>query len=126
MIYNINMKWSIELFEKDNLQCPVLDFIQSLPPKHRAKIEREIDLLEEFGINLTYPHTRKIEGENYKGLWELRIQFASDISRIFYFIHLDNTFVLLHGFVKKSNKTPERELEIARKYMQDYIRRCEQ
>lgn len=120
------MKWSIELFEKENHECPVLDFIQSLPPKHRAKIEREIDLLEEFGINLTYPHTRKIEGENYKGLWELRIQFASDISRIFYFIHLGNSFVLLHGFLKKTNKTPERELEIAKKYMQDYIRRCEQ
>jgi hypothetical protein len=41
-------------------------------PKHPAKIEREIDLLEEFGINLTYPHTWKIEGENYKDLWELR------------------------------------------------------
>ena len=63
MIYNLDMKWSLELFEKENHECPVLDFIQSLPPKHRAKIEREIDLLEEFGINLTYPHTRKIEGE---------------------------------------------------------------
>ncbi|HBE78670.1 MAG TPA: type II toxin-antitoxin system RelE/ParE family toxin [Firmicutes bacterium] len=120
------MKWTIELYEKENQQCPILNFIQSLPPKHRAKIEREIDLLEEFGINLTYPHTRKIEGENYKGLWELRIQFASDISRIFYFIYMGNTFVLLHGFLKKSNKTPERELEIAKKYFQDYIRRCEQ
>ncbi|MCL6592285.1 MAG: type II toxin-antitoxin system RelE/ParE family toxin [Firmicutes bacterium] len=120
------MKWIIELFEKENQECPVLDFIQSLPPKHRAKIEREIDFLEEFGINLTYPHTRKIEGENYKGLWELRIQFASDISRIFYFIHFGNTFVLLYGFLKKSNKTQQRELEIAKKYMQEYIRRCEQ
>jgi phage-related protein len=126
MIYNGDMKWTIELYEKENQQCPVLDFIQSLPPKHRAKIEREIDLLEEFGINLTYPHTRRIEGDCYKGLWELRIQFASDISRVFYFIHLDNTFVLLNGFLKKTNKTPTQELELAKKFMQDYIRRCEQ
>ena len=120
------MKWAIELYEKENRECPVLDFIQSVPPKHRAKIEREIDLLEEFGINLTYPHTRKIEGENYRGLWELRIQFASDISRIFYFIHLGNTFILLNGFLKKTNRTPANELELAKKYMQDYIRRYKQ
>jgi phage-related protein len=125
MIYNENMKWAIELYEKESKECPILGFIQSLPAKHRAKIEREIDLLEEFGINLTYPHTRKIEGENYSGLWELRIQFASDISRIFYFIHLGNTFVLLSGFLKKTNKTPTKELELAKKYMLDYIRRSE-
>lgn len=71
-IYNQSMiKWSIELYEKENGQCPVLEFILSLPPKHQAKVEREIDLLEEFGINLTYPHTRKIEGGSYKDLWEL-------------------------------------------------------
>jgi len=118
------MKWSIELYETQNGQCPVLEFILSLPPKHRAKAEREIDLLEEFGINLTYPHTRKIEGETYKDLWELRIKFASDISRIFYFIHLNNKLVLLHGFIKKSDKTPSNELEKAKKYMIDYLRRC--
>jgi phage-related protein len=125
MIYNKLMKWIIELYEKENQECPILNFIQSLPPKHRAKIEREIDLLEEFGVNLIYPHTRKIEGDNYKGLWELRIQFASDVSRIFYFIHLGNTFVLLHGLLKKTNKTPAKELEIAKKYMLDYTRRCQ-
>lgn len=118
------MKWSIELYEKENGQCPVLEFILSLPPKHQAKVEREIDLLEEFGINLTYPHTRKIEGGSYKDLWELRIKFARDISRIFYFIHLNNKFVLLHGFIKKSNKTPKNELEKAKNYMIDYLRRC--
>ena len=119
------MKWLIELYEKENNQCPILDFILSLPPKHRAKVEREIDLLEEFGINLTYPHTRKIEGEAYKDLWELRIKFASDISRIFYFIHLNNKFVLLHGFIKKTNKTPSKELDRAKNYMLDYLRRCD-
>jgi phage-related protein len=118
------MKWSIELYEKENGQCPVLEFILSLPPKHQAKVEREIDLLEEFGINLTYPHTRKIEGGSYKDLWELRIKFARDISRIFYFIHLNNKFVLLHGFFKKSNKTPKNELEKAKNFMIDYLRRC--
>ena len=84
-------KWQVELYQKFNNDCPVLSFIQSLPPKHRAKVEREIDLLEEFGINLTYPHTLKIQGAPYKDLWELRIKFGSDISRIFYFLHIEET-----------------------------------
>lgn len=45
-------------------------------------------------------------------------------SRIFYFSFEKNTFILLNGFVKKSDKTPERELEKARKYKNDYERRC--
>jgi len=46
----VDNKWFIELYEKQNKDCPVLSFLQSLPPKHRAKLEREIDLLEEFGF----------------------------------------------------------------------------
>ncbi len=116
-------KWFIELYEKQNKDCPVLSFLQSLPPKHRAKLEREIDLLEEFGINLAYPHTKKVQGEQYKGLWELRVKFASDISRVFYFLHLHDTFVLLNGFMKKSDETPVNELERAKVFMIDYIQR---
>lgn len=85
----MSMKRVVELYEKENKNCPVLEFILSLPPKHRAKVEREIDLLEEFGVN----HTKK-------------------------------TFVLLHGIIKKTNKTPQKELETAQKYMVDYLRRC--
>ncbi|BEP29190.1 type II toxin-antitoxin system RelE/ParE family toxin [Helicovermis profundi] len=113
------MNWNIELYTKEN-KIPVLEFIQSLPAKHQAKIKREIDLLEKFGINLTYPHTKKIEGEKYKGLWELRIKFSSDNTRIFYFLHLNKTFVLLNGFQKKSNKTPSKHLKLAKDYMDNY------
>jgi len=117
------MKWTVELYEDSSGKIPVLEFIESLPPKHRAKVYREIDLLEQFGINLTYPHTRNIEGDKYKKLWELRIKFGSDISRIFYFAYVDNTFVLLNGFVKKANKTPKKELETAIKTMNDFLER---
>jgi len=123
MIYNIIMKFIVELYKKENNQCPVLDFITSLKPKQQAKIEREIDLLEEFGIELLFPHTRKLEGEKYKDLWELRIKQGTDSFRIFYFMYIGNKYVFLHGIVKKSNKTPVGDIEIALKRMQDYIRR---
>jgi len=56
-------------------------------------------------------------------LWELRIKQASDISRIFYFAEVDHSFVLLHGFVKKSQKTPRKESDKAKKYLADHKRR---
>ena len=117
------MKWNIELYKDTSGNIPVFDFIKSLPAKHQAKVYREIDLLESFGINLSFPHTSKLEGDKYKKLWELRIKSGSDISRIFYFTYINNTFILLHGFVKKSNKTPIRELDKAISYMNDYLER---
>ncbi len=117
------MAYSIILYEKKDRSCPVLDFILSLDPKQQAKIYREIDLLEEFGNKLIFPHIRKIEGDPYKNLWEIRIKLASNSFRILYFVIQNNKCVLLHGFKKKTNKTPKKELETALKYMEEVIRR---
>lgn len=119
------MPWRIELYQKANGAIPVAEFIKSLPPKHRAKAIRSINLLEEFGTGLREPYAKSIQGSDYKGLWELRVKFASDISRIFYFSAAGERFVLLHGFLKKTMATPRVELDIARQYMADYHRRKE-
>lgn len=108
------MKWNIELYSKPNEEI-VYNFIQSQPVKMKAKIEREIDLLEEFGTDLGYPHIDKVRGHDYKKLWNLRIKQGSNITRIIYFLHIDNKFVLLHGFVKKTDEIPDSELQIAKK-----------
>lgn len=117
------MEWNVIYYEKENGEIPVEDFISSLPKKQQAKALWEVRLLAEHGTKLTMPYVKDIKGERYKGLSELRIQQGNDISRIFYFLPVGNTFVLLHAFVKKSNKTPTRELETALRYMQDYLRR---
>ena len=122
MIYK--MKWRIELYKTGSGKYPVLDFIQSLPPKQRAKIEKEIDLLELHGIYLPYPYTRKIRGDRYKDLWELRIRFCASQFRIIYFLYMKDIFVLVHAFLKKKQKIPKNELEIARGRMIDYLGRC--
>lgn len=124
MIYNRTMKWEIEFYKKEDGKSPVEEFLESLTDKMQAKAIREIDLLEEFGTLLPKPHAKSIEGKKYKGLWELRVKVATDIARTFYFLANSNKFVLLHGFIKKDESTPERELEIARKRMEDYKRRC--
>lgn len=111
--------WEIELYRTDKGKEIVADFLDSLPIKLRAKAFRDIDLLREHGTTLREPYVKHIDG----GLWELRIKFASDISRVFYFYPLAHKIVLLHGFVKKTTKTPKREIEAAKKRMADYQER---
>lgn len=119
------MHWEIEYYIKENGDVPVVDFLLSLQPKMRAKAYSEIELLQEHGTNLREPYVKPIKGKKYKGLYELRIKLGSDTSRIFYFTYHRNTFVLLNGFLKKTNITPKKELEKAIKYKNDYEKRCE-
>ena len=117
------MEYDVKLYEKEDKKVPVLDFILSLNPKQQAKIYREIDLLEKFGNELHYPHVDTIKGKKYKGLWELRIEFASDLFRIFFFLPKNNLAILLHGITKKKQKTPTKELDTALNRMNEYRRR---
>lgn len=85
-------------------QGSVEEFLLSLEKSTIAKVLRTVDLLEEFGPKLGMPHSKSIG----KGLFELRVRGKSDV-RIFYCFH-KNAIILLHGFVKKSQKTPRKEL----------------
>ncbi len=118
------MNWQVEYYKKENGKIPVLDYLLKLNPKMRAKAFSEIELLERHGTKLREPYAKAVKGERYKDLFELRIKFSTDISRIFYFTFRNNTFVLLHGFTKKTDKTQKNELEKALKYKEDYERRC--
>lgn len=115
----------IELYQKENGEVPVSDFVKSLPEKLQAKAYRDIKLLQKYGNDLKEPHVRVLHGQENKGLYELRIRFSSDIARIFYFACVNGKYVLLHGFIKKTMKTPLRELQRARRYMEDYKRRSQ-
>ena len=71
------------------------------------------------------PYVKPVKGKYGKDLYELRIKFANDIARIFYFTYYHNKFVLLHGFIKKTMKTPHSEIKRAQEYMEDYKRRVQ-
>jgi phage-related protein len=111
--------WEIELYSTNKGEEVVANFLDSLPVKHRVKAIWEIDLLAVYGTSLTMPYVRHIEGK----LWELRIKFASDISRIFYFLPTGEKIVLLHGFFKKTDDIPQEEKDIAIRRMNNYERR---
>lgn len=116
--------FNLDFYMKENGNVPVRDFLYSLPPKLRAKAFKDIELLKNMGSDLREPYVKAMKGKRNKGLYELRIKFSSDIARIFYFTYHDNRYVLLHGFIKKTMKTPENEIDKARTYMEDYIRRA--
>lgn len=117
--------FDIEFYVKENGKIPVQDFLYSLNPKLRAKAFSDIELLQKMGSELKEPYVKSLKGKKNKGLFELRIKFSNDIARIFYFTYYNNTYVLLHGFIKKTMETPKGEISKARKYMEDYIRRSE-
>jgi len=101
-------------------KCPVFEFIQEQPPKEQAKILREIDLLEEFGLALGMPHIRKMQGA--EEIWELRIKHSTNNFRIFYFCFTKGTFVLLHAIRKATSKTPAKDLKLATRRMANYLK----
>jgi phage-related protein len=108
--------FNVEYYTLPNGVIPVKQFIDSLDLKMRVKALGSIEILSEFGNTLREPYSKSIG----KGLFELRIKFASDVTRIFYFFYVDNKIVLTNGFVKKTRKTPHSEMELALKYKADY------
>ena len=111
------------IYYSNNGTSPILEFLKSIPKKDVAKILRDIDLLEEFGLSLGMPYIKKLV--NSDDLWELRIKFSSNNYRIFYFVLKDKQFVLLHAFQKKSDETPKREINTAISRKNDYLNRGE-
>ncbi|MBN1369085.1 MAG: type II toxin-antitoxin system RelE/ParE family toxin [Dehalococcoidaceae bacterium] len=111
--------WNIEYYEPEKGPPPVKEFIESLEVKSRAKVARTLDLLEQFGINLGAPFTKYLQ----KQLWELRIRQGSEQQRIIYFLHTGQTFVLLHGFTKKTSSIPRTAIRLALKRKIDYVSR---
>ena len=111
--------FEVEFYTLPDGKKPVKEFLDGLEPKMRAKALYGLSVLEEYGNALREPYSKPI-GD---GLFELRIKFASDITRIFYFFIVGNKIILTNGFVKKTAKTPLGEIKRAKDYKDDYERR---
>ncbi len=112
------MNWTIEYFCTESGRCPVKDLVDSLPDEAQAKALFVIDLLQMKGIELREPYSKKIHGVDK--LFELRFKVPGNIYRIFYFPVSGRKFILLHGFMKKSKRTPPKEIQKAIQYMKEY------
>lgn len=116
----------IEFYEDKNGKSDVADFIRNLNAKAATskesrinfnKIVAYLDMLEEMGTRIGEPVTKHLDGE----IWELRPLR----NRFLYAYYKDNRFVILHHFLKKTQKTPRREIEQAKRNLQDYLERNE-
>lgn len=98
---------------------PALDFIESLDPKLKAKMYHAIILLEENGPSLRAPESKNLQD----GIFELRQRIGTNSVRILYFFFFGRKAILTNGFVKKTQKTPLREIEKAKRYRDDFLLR---
>ena len=118
--------YTVEFYETQDGECQVWDFLEGLRIKAAsnkdARIQHKqaslyIELLQQNGTHMSENITKHLED----GIWELR----PGNNRVFYFFFRDNIYVLLHQFRKKSQKTPKREIEKAKRERDDYLSRKE-
>lgn len=113
------MKFNIEIYEKENGDAPFYTFLESIKEAEVSKILRDIDLLEYNGNRLREPFSKYLRD----GIFELRSKLGNNAFRSIYYFVKGRTVVVTHCFQKKQNKTPEREIELALKYKEDWERR---
>lgn len=83
----------------------------------RAKMIRTVELLRDYGYELREPYSKHLND----GIFELRAKVSTDITRVLYFFVSGRKAILTHGFVKKTQKTPQSEIEKADNYRRDYL-----
>ena len=113
------MPWTVKFYQDERGRYPVREFLDNLPQDDQARILQTARLLEDFGLQLGAPYVKAVRGK----LWELRVRSGRARYRILYFAFVGQQFILLHGFVKKTAKTPRREIEIAERCMTEFIDR---
>ena len=118
--------YNVQFYETQDGKSQIWEFLEDLRIKAAtskdARIQHKqaslyIELLQQNGTRLNENITKHLED----GIWELR----PGNNRVFYFFFQDNTFVLLHQFRKKTQKTPKREIEKAKRERDDYLFRKE-
>ena len=105
------MLWQIR-YHNESVQTAVL----TLPPGLLARYLLCTDRMLEFGPDLGMPHTRAMGAS----LFELRLKSSEGIGRVFYCTLAGQKIIMLHQFVKKTNKTPPGELKIARQRLKEW------
>jgi phage-related protein len=103
-------------FQLSSGEKPVKVFINEQEGSTQVKIIRLLEHMEEFGTRVGAPHVKKLVGTE---LWELRILGANNI-RIFYIAVEQQTFLMLHGFKKKTQKTEKKEIRLAEERLSEY------
>ena len=109
--------YSIDFFRRQDGTSPFEEYLEGMATKLQAKTLRSLQLLAEFGPMLREPNTKPL-GD---GIFELRTVLGSDTGRTLFFFLDGQNIVVTHGFTKKTQKTPRREIERAKDYRKAYL-----
>ncbi len=112
-------KYEVIFYEKSDGKCPVEEFLDRQDFKMRAKLVGLLEILQEKGNCLREPYSKHLDD----GIFELRGKVGNNITRVLYFFYCDGKIVLTNGFVKKTQKTPTKEINLAKKRRKDFIER---
>ena len=113
------MEREINFYRTVTQKCLVKEFLDALPAKVSKKVTWVLALLEELAVIPAHYFT-KMPG--IEDIWECRVKSGSNIYRIFAFWD-ENKIIFTHGFIKKTPRTPKREIEKAENYKRDYWNR---
>lgn len=102
-------KYRVIYYLSSSGENPVRNFLDSLQQFQKIKVFRLFQMYQEYGLRSIIPHTRKI---NSTPLWEIRI-LGKDNIRIFYVTPTGKYILVLHGFTKKKQRTPQKDISIA-------------
>ena len=108
------MKYTVEYVEMENGEKPFEEFVLNLPINERAKVFETINYFKELK-NQNLPIKESLSKYLEDGIFELRTTFARRIARSVYFYQKGAKIILTHGFIKKTKKTPRKEIERAKK-----------
>ena len=108
--------FEVEYYEKSDGTYPAEEFILSQDIKMQTKLFRLLELLELKGNELREPYSKSLSD----GIFEIRAIQGNNITRVLYFFVVDKKIILTNGFVKKTQKTPDSEITLAKKYRADY------
>ena len=114
-------KFQVVFYDKPDGSEPAQDFLDKLDEKMFAKMIRTIDVIKAGGTLVREPYSKHLDD----GIFEVRAQVGSNISRVLYFFFDGRRIVLTHGFIKKTQKTPPAEIKRAKIYRKEYKSRKE-
>ncbi len=113
-------EWTIVFYTDEKGNSPVEDFLKGLDAKTRARFIWSLEQLRVRNVQAREPLVKHVEGK----IWELRRASNGMIYRLLYFFFTGRNIVLVHGFQKKGQKTPRREIEVANVRMDDFVKRA--
>jgi phage-related protein len=110
----------IQFYRHAGGDTPVAEFLDGLGPKQAQKVAWVLKLVKELPI-VPRQYFKKLEGTDE--LWEVRAEFSGDAFRLLGFWDAGDLIILTNGFAKKTQKTPNREIELAARRRRDYMNR---